>query len=159
MMLDSALSKARNSLHWRPICDPGRMRGPLRADLSHQVSARHVNVCQSQRYKRPRGVLCQATVARLVEPPKPLDNTEDVLHPCANPGLVSVLGALDLVNDATPAHPLIGEVLGLWRLGLDQLLLAGVGAVAIHPLLLAMQQVRQRVLVVYVGSRHHRVVG
>lgn len=43
-------------------------------------------------------------------------------------------------------------------LATNQCLLARVGAVAVHALLLPMQQLRQRMLVVNVGRRHHRAV-
>ena len=139
-----------------PVC----MLRPFRADLSQPAPPRHVDVCQTQRYERLGGVLGQATVADLVKPPQAFDHSADVLHSGADSGLVSVFAAIHLVDGTALAHPfLVGEVLGLRRLGHDQLLLTGVGTFAIHALLLAMQQVRQRMLVVHVCFCHHRAVG
>jgi len=81
-----------------------------------------------------------------------------VLDPSAHLGSVPVLRAQGLVDLAVPAHALVGEVARLWRLGLDQRLLTGVGAVAVDAALVAMQQLGQRVLVVHVGRAHHGAV-
>jgi hypothetical protein len=54
-------------------------------------------------------------------------------------------------SSSTAVHALVGAVLGQRRLGLDQLLLRGVGAVTVHLLFAPVQQLRQRMLVVHVG--------
>lgn len=56
------------------------------------------------------------------------------------------------------AHPIISEVLRLWRFAGDQVLLTGIDAVSVDAPLFAMQQVRQQVSIVNIGRRDHGVV-
>ncbi|WP_242473019.1 hypothetical protein [Rhodoferax fermentans] len=60
-------------------------------------------------------------------------------------GYVAVLGANRLNDNPSAATALIGEVFGLGCGTVDQLLLAGIGTVAIEALLAAMQQIWQSV--------------
>ena len=59
---------------------------------------------------------------------------------------------------ASASGTLVCKVFGLGGLALDQLLLAGVGRVTVHTLLIAMEQIGQRVLVMHVGRRDHGAV-
>src|SRR4051812_21599541 len=81
-----------------------------------------------------------------------------MLDPRSHPRLGAVDQALELLGDAALSNPLIGEVRRPWRLGPDQLLLRGIRAVTEDALLLAMKQVRQRVLVMYVRRSDHSTV-
>lgn len=75
-------------------------------------------------------------------------------HPRSGP----VLLTLPLGQRLVTAALLIREVAGLRRCLADELLLTGVGRVAIDPALIAVQQLRDRMLVMHVGRRgHHRV--
>ena len=76
----------------------------------------------------------------------------------ADAGLVAVLGPLHFVYLCRTARALVGEVLGLWGLACYQRLLTGIGRVAIDPLLIAVQQIRQWVLVMHVGGRDNRAM-
>lgn len=70
--------------------------------------------------------------------------------------LLTVHGTFDLIDFATAVgYPLVGEVFRVERLARNQLLLAGLGAVAVHALLVAVQQAGYGVLVMYVGRYHH----
>ncbi|MNN95753.1 hypothetical protein D3C81_2146130 [compost metagenome] len=61
-----------------------------------------------------------------------------MLDPSTDLRFVAVLPTLHFVNLPVLAGTLIGEVLGAGRLGRDQRLLTGVGAIAIDSLLLPM---------------------
>jgi hypothetical protein len=86
------------------------------------------------------------------------DHGENMFHAGAHLDLVAILRALGFVDFRAAAHVPVGKVLGLRRFGLDQRLLAGVGAVAVNAPLAAVQQLRQRVLVVRFGRCHHSTV-
>jgi hypothetical protein len=82
-----------------------------------------------------------------------------MLDPSTDAGLVAVLGPLRFID--LPARRRVRwlvKSLALGRLARYQCLLAGIGRVAIHALLVAMQQIGQWVFVVHVGRRHHGAV-
>jgi hypothetical protein len=54
---------------------------PLRADCSHRLLPRQVNVPERERHKRSVRILCQAPVAHLGKTPQALDNGEHMLDP------------------------------------------------------------------------------
>jgi len=114
-----------------------------------------VNIRQGQRCKGPAGILGQAAIAHLGKAPQSLDHGKHVFHPCPDFGLVAVLCPLGFIHLACFTNALIRKILCLWRLAPNQFLLAGIGAVAIDASLLPMQQMRQRVLVMNIGRRHH----
>ena len=116
---------------------------PLRADFCTQHPPRQVDVGQPECDERTRGVLGQPTVAHLAEFPQPLDDTEHMLGARANLGLGAVDPTLELLGDAALAHPLVGQVRSVRRLGPDQFLLRGVSAVAVALLFLPVQQLQK----------------
>src|SRR6187549_975170 len=109
-----------------------------------QYPAGKVDIGQPERNERARGVLGQAAVTHLLKTPQPLDDSEDVLDPGAHPRLHAVDHALKLLGHAALANLLVGPVRCSWRLRMDQVLLRGVCAIAIDPILSAMQQIGQR---------------
>jgi len=73
--------------------------------------------------------------------------------------LVAVLAALHLVDfTARAARALIREVARLRRFAVYQRLLARIGSVTVDPPLLAVQQLRERVLVMHVSRGEYRAV-
>jgi hypothetical protein len=116
--------------------------------LCHEPMARQVNVGQRQRRQGATRILRQAALTHLRKAPQALDHREHMLDPSTNSRLVAVLRALDLVGRLVlaAAHPLVRKVLCLRRFRVDQFLLASIGIVAVHPLLIAMQQARQRMI-------------
>ena len=90
-----------------PLRPRGRTLRPQRT-LSCQVCSSQVDVGQTQRHERSRGVLVQPAVAHLAEAPQPLDHREDVLHARANSGLVAVLRAFDLAVLVAGTQLLLG---------------------------------------------------
>ena len=65
-----------------------------------------------------------------------------MFDPSSNPRLVAVARTLCLIDFATLAYALIGEVFRLWRVLSEQRLLTGVGAVPIDPSLLTVERKR-----------------
>ena len=63
--------------------------------------------------ERTRCVLLQTPITHLAKSPQPLEHAKDVFHPSTNLGLVVVLSARHLTDDAVGATgALVGEVLG-----------------------------------------------
>lgn len=129
-----------------------------RTHLCHQRSSAEEDIGQRKGSKRPRGILGQPAVAHLAKAPQALDHAKHVFDPGTHPRLVAVLRPSGLIDLTLPANPLIGEVLGLWRLADNQLFLAGVGAVAVDTPLGSMEQIGQRMLVMHIGRCDHRAV-
>ncbi len=72
-----------------------------------------------------------------------------------NFGLAAVLSSLGFIVLPTFANPLVGEVFGRWIHRFDQCFLADLGAVFIHALFMAMQQIRQGMLVMHICCGDH----
>src|ERR1035437_9548984 len=87
----------------------------------------------------------------LAKSPQAFDHAKHMLHSRANARLAAVLCSLDLIGYTTFPCALICEVLGIGRLALNQILLAGVGRVTVDPGLVAVQQIRQRMFVMHIG--------
>ena len=105
--------------------------GPLWAHLCQQMPARQVNIGQSNSGEGAGGVLGQAAIAHLGKAPQALDHRKHMLDPRTDLRLVAVLAALDLIDFTTRlARALVGKVLGLRRLAVDQFFLAGIRTVA-----------------------------
>src|ERR1700754_1583240 len=128
---------------------------PLRAYVCRRASSPQVEIGQCERNEGAIGILREPAIAHLREAPQALHNSEHVFNPCANLRLVAVLAPRHFVDDALAARTLMGEVAGLWCLPRDQRFLARVRAVAVHALLLSVQQLWQRMLVMHIRGRHN----
>jgi hypothetical protein len=113
---------------------------PLRAYLSRKSASRQVEVRQRECNEGAIGVLRQTPIAHLRETPQPFDHGEHMFDAGANLRLVAVLATRHFVDAVLAARALIREVAGFWGLAMDQRFLARIRAVAIDPLLLAMQK-------------------
>src|SRR5689334_3676192 len=116
---------------------------PLRAHLCRKSASRQVKVRQRERNEGAIGILRQAAIAHLRETPQPFDHGEHMFDAGANLRLVAVLATRHFIDAVLAARALIREVAGTWGLAMDQRFLARIPAVAIDPLLLAMQKLRR----------------
>src|ERR1700693_3824962 len=120
--------------------------------LSYEWPSPFAHIDQRQHGVGAVGVLRQATIADLGEAPDALERQERMLDLGAHGGL-STIGLLVRIGEwGVLVRPLVGEVLGVGRDVLESfaLLLAPVGAVAIEPRLLTMQQVGQLLAIVHI---------
>src|SRR6266536_4073244 len=125
---------------------------------SQQVTSRQVQIGQRGGHEQAVRILGQATITHLSKAEDALDDPDRVLDLGADARLGAVLGALLRRQVAVAATAALGEVFGLRRMLPNQFLLPGVTGVAVDPSLAAVQQVRQRVLVMDVSSaRGHRM--
>jgi hypothetical protein len=122
------------------------------------MTSRHEQIRQCRHNEQAIAILHHAAVADLGKAKDAFDDEEGVLNLGTHARLSAVLLLLRFGESPVTKPLLVGEVM---RLGCglgDQLLLAGVDGVAIHSLFVAMQQLRDAVLVMLVGRRgHHRV--
>lgn len=118
---------------------------------SEQVVSRHEQIGQGSHHEQPVAVLGQTSIGHLGKAEHALDDKEGMLDLGPHLRLAAVLLTLPLGQRLVPAGLPVGEVLRARRSLADQRLLAGVGRVAIDPALAAMQQLRDRVLVMHVG--------
>lgn len=112
---------------------------------------RHEEIGERGDHKQPVVVLLQPPVAHLGKAEDALDDQKGMLDLGPHLRLDPVLLALPLGQRLVTGALLIGEVLRLRRGLADQCFLAGIGRVAIDPVLVAMQQLRDRMLVMHVG--------
>src|SRR5215469_15680924 len=119
--------------------------GPLRAHLCRRATSPHVQIGQP-------------AITHLREASQPLHDREHMLDPGTDLRLVAVLAARHLVDDVLAARALVGEVTCLRGPAVNQCFLARVCAVTVDALLLTVQQLWQRMLVVYVCGRHDRAM-
>jgi len=120
---------------------------------SEQMMASHEDVRQGGHHEQSVAVLLESPIAHLGKAEDALYDQEGVLDLGSHLGLGPVLLPLSVGERIVPATLLVGEVLSL-RSGLsNQCLLAGVGRVAIDPVLIAMQKLRDGMLVMNVGRR------
>jgi hypothetical protein len=89
----------------------------------------------------------------------PCQIPKNLLHSCANFGLVPVPSLEDFVHHTITTGALVGEVFGVRCGTLNQLLLTGIGQVTRDTLFIATKQIRQRMFVMHVGRRDHCAVG
>ena len=146
----------------------GAFRRPLRS-ISHssdaplllksqQMVSRHEQIGQRRHNEQAVAVFHHAAIVDLGKAKDALDDEKGVLHLGAHTRLPAVLLALTFSQPSIAKPLLIGEVTRLRCGPGDQRLLAGVGGVAIHPLLVAVQQLRERMFVVHVGRcRNNRM--
>src|SRR5690606_7978243 len=132
--------------------------GVLQTQLPCKPPSCEVQVGQAKCHEAARGVLLKTSIPHLREAPQALHHRKHVLHSGALFGLDAVACPFLLVHFATPAYSLFGEGSGVRVMLAVQLLLRGVGSVAIDPPLVAMQQVCDEMLVVYVRGRHRRAL-
>ncbi|KXK54720.1 MAG: hypothetical protein UZ07_CHB004002496, partial [Chlorobi bacterium OLB7] len=118
---------------------------------SEQVMPGHEEIGQGGHHEQAVAVLRQTSISHLGKAEHALDDEEGMLDLGPHLRLATVLLALPLGQRPVPAGLPVGEVLRARRDLADQCLLAGVGRVAIDPVLVAMQQLRNRVLVMHVG--------
>lgn len=163
----SAIAEAKNEWGTKSA-QCGAIRRPFRANWPlmdapcllkpEQVPARHEEVCQRGDDEQPIAVLLQSAVTHLGEAEDALDDQEGMLDLGAHPRPGPILLTLPLGQRLVTAALLIREVAGFRRCLADELLLTGVGRVAIDPALVAVQQLRDQMLVMHVGRRGHRRV-
>jgi hypothetical protein len=65
---------------------------------------------------------------------------------------VRFFAALHFIHDAAMAVALVGEVLSVWRVITDHVFLSPIGLIAVHPRLVAVQQLSQHRRVVLTGD-------
>src|SRR6266567_1442556 len=149
-----AIFKSPRAL-WTAIARASGATLPL---SSQQVTSHQVKIGQRGGHEQAMRVLGQATVTHFGKAEDALDDADGVLDLGSDPRLGAILGALFRRQVAIATTTLLGEVLGLRRLLPDQCLLSGVTGVTVDPPLAAVQQVRQRMLVMHVGrTRRHRM--
>ena len=113
--------------------------------------SRHEQIRQCRHNEQAIAVLHHAAIAHLGEAEDALDDEKGMFHLGAHTRLSAVLLALTFSQSSVAKPLLVGEVTrhgcGLG----DQLLLAGVGGVAIHAPFVAVQQLRDGMFVMHVG--------
>ena len=120
---------------------------------SQQMISRHEQIRQCRHNEQSIAVLHHAAIANLGKAKEAFDDEEGMFDLGTHARLSAVLLLLPFGESPVTKSLLVGEVARL-RCGLgDQLFLAGVGGIAIHPPLVAVQQVRDAVLVMLVGGR------
>src|SRR6266704_5567153 len=149
-----AIYKSPRAL-WTAIA---RAAGAALSLSSQQVTSHQVKIGQRGGHEQAMRVLGQATVTHFGKAEDALDDADGVLDLGSDPRLGAILGALFRRQVAIATTALLGEVLGLRRLLPDQRLLSGVTGITVDPPLAAVQQVRQRMLVMHVGrTRGYRM--
>lgn len=132
-----------------PICSPwgcliGLSLGLLASGthLCQQPLATEVDVGQTQGCERPYGNLLQTPVTQLPNPQRHLTTPKTCSTRKRIFDLLRVLGTYHLVNSPSVASASVDEVVCLWRLAGNQILLAGIGRVTLYALFVTVQQVR-----------------
>src|SRR3970040_945108 len=119
---------------------------------SQQTMSRHEQIRQCRHNEQAIAVLHHAAIADLGKAEEALDDEEGMLDLGTHTRLPAVLLLFPLGQSSVAKSLLVGEVTRL-RCGLgNQLLLAGIGGVAIHSPFVAVQQLWERVLIVFVGG-------
>src|SRR3972149_6894583 len=112
---------------------------------SQQMPSRHEQIRQRRHDEQAIAVLHHAAIADLGKAKDALDDEKGMFDLGAHTRLSTVLLPFPFGESLIAKPLLVSEVTSL-RCGLgDQLLLAGVGRVAIHPLFVAVQQLRDGV--------------
>ena len=120
--------------------------------------SRHEQIRQRRHDEQPVAVLCHAAIADLGEAEDAFDDQEGMLDLGAHTRFPAVRFPLPFRELLVAESLLVGEVARLGRSLGNQFLLAGIGRVAIHPPLVAVQEIGDAVLVMFVGWRgDHRV--
>src|SRR4029434_2294979 len=95
------------------------------------------------------GVLRQAAVTHLGAPEDAFDHADRMLNLGPPPRLLSIRGPLGPAQDLLAARFALGEILRVGRTGAEHRRLPGVGGVAPHPTLAAVQPPRERLSIVH----------
>src|SRR6266853_5599704 len=149
-----AIFKSPRTL-WTAIARASGATLPL---SSQQVTSHQVKIGQRGGHEQAMRVLGQATVTHFDEAEDALDDADGVLNLGPDPRFGAILGALFRRQVAIATTAFLGKVLGLRRVLPNQFLLSRIASVAVDPPLAAVQQVRQRMLVMHVGrTRRHRM--
>ena len=115
-----------------------------------QVSSGHVNVSEPTCHKEPVGVFHKTSVTHPGKAENPFKYQERMLHLRPNLRFCPVPRSLFLAQWSIAATLLLGKISGIRRLFTYRITLAGVGRVAPHSGLIAMEKVRKHLAVVYV---------
>src|SRR3970282_445953 len=107
---------------------------------SQQMMSRHEQIRQSRHNEQAIAVLHHAAIADLGKAKDALDDEKGMFDLGAYTRLSTVLLPFPFAESLVAKPLLVGEVTRLGCCLGDQLLLAGVGGVAIHPLFVAVQQ-------------------
>lgn len=120
--------------------------------------SRHEQIRQCRHNEQAIAVLHHAAITDLGKAKDALDDEKGMFNFGAHTRLPAILLLFPFGKSSVAKPLLVDEVTSLGCSLGDQLLLAGVGGVAIHPLLVAVQQLRDGVFVMHIGRRgHHRV--
>src|SRR6185312_5125737 len=120
-------------------------------DCSQQTISDKKNVGQRRRHQDAIAVLRQAAVAHLGEAEDPLDHSNRMLDACTNARLAAALRLDRLIQVVLPLALPVGAVLGLRRLGTNNIALALVRMVAIAARILPAQKLPQQLAVRGIG--------
>ena len=139
---------------WRSL--PSANAPALR--LAQQLSPEHVQIRQRTGHLQAVQVLRHSSIADLGETEDAFDDQEGVLDFGAYLRLVAILAPLLGTEILIAATAALGEVTRMARFAVYQSSLSRISTVPVNTAFAAMQQARQRRLVVNVGrARNHRV--
>src|SRR5690625_2712446 len=142
MMADCAARLADRSAFFAILAPAGAVW----THLSCQMPSGQVQIGQPQDHKAARGVLRKPAIAHFVEAPLAFGDGKDMLHAGAYSRFIAVAQTLGFIDQAAPFDSLVGEVLRLGGMLVKDCFLAGVGAVAVHAVLLAVKRSPSRCL-------------
>src|SRR5499426_3576885 len=128
-----------------------RSRDTLRLLQAQQTFPHYEEVRQGAGDDQSMGVLRQAAITHLGEPEDAFDHADRMLDLGPHPRLLAIRGPLGPAQDLLAARFALSEILRVGRTGAEHRRLPGVGGVAPHPALAAVQQPGQRLTVVHVG--------
>src|SRR3989338_6080713 len=125
---------------------------------SQQMVSSHEQIRQRRYDEQPVAILHHTAIADLGKTKDTLDDQESVFDLGTHTRLSTVLFPLPFGEPLVAEPLLIGKVAGFWRSLGVKFFLAGEGRVAVPPPLVAVQQLRERVFVVFVGGcRNNRM--
>ncbi len=120
----------------------------LRLLQTEQTLAHHEEVRQRTGDHEPMPVLRQAAITDFGEAEDALDHAQGMLDPGAHAGLPAIGLPLGAAQGLLPPRLALGEVAGVGRAGAEDRVLPGVGRVAPHAPLPAVEQPGQHLTVV-----------